>query len=396
MTPATPPSTPERPLSATRLAQYATVRGRCERYLRLALFPSEGATLMHRYGVTPEALSPLLAEAGSVFEHAAVAQLTTEATIIDLRHQSTQTYIDTIRSQPVGRALYYQATLTGRIGAVACEGIADVLDVVRRADQMLDITVIDIKASRRTSVSFCLQVALYARLLKEALAHAAVPVASVHGAILAHGEAGAPAALEPFDLALFEDDVERLLLTPDADVLHVLHRPLAIADAHLSAKCDGCPYNALCFIDAAERNDLSVVPLLTATEKRALQRAGLTHVRQLATLMDYGPRAMVPAPGREGDIARLRTHWPLGGRLPVLVQRARAALQRDDPSIEAKPFLLGSGFGSLPDPQRYPDLVKVFLDAQHDYIEDRVVSPQKSVAESPSVAGCHEGGKRAY
>jgi hypothetical protein len=25
-----------------------------------------------------------------------------------------------------------------------------------------------------------------------------------------------------------------------------------------------------------------------------------------------------------------------------------------------------------------------------------IVSPQKSVAESPSVAGCHEGGKRAY
>ena len=47
-------------------------------------------------------------------------------------------------------------------------------------------------------------------------------------------------------------------------------------------------------------------------------------------------------------------------------------MQRDDPSIEAKPFFLGSGFGSLPDPQRYPDLVKVFLDAQHDYIEDRV------------------------
>ena len=46
----------------------------------------------------------------------------------------------------------------------------------------------------------------------------------------------------------------------------------------------------------------------------------------------------------------------------MLVQRARAAVQRDDPGIEAKPFLLGSGFGSLPDPQRYPDLVKVFID----------------------------------
>ena len=40
------PSPPERPLSATRLAQYATARGRCERYLRLALFPSEGEALM--------------------------------------------------------------------------------------------------------------------------------------------------------------------------------------------------------------------------------------------------------------------------------------------------------------------------------------------------------------
>jgi PD-(D/E)XK nuclease superfamily len=372
MTPPTPPSTPERSLSATRLPQYVTVRGRCERYLRLALFPSEGQAQMHRYGVTPEALSPLLAEAGSVFEHAAVAKLAAEATVINLRHQSAQACIDTIRRQPVGRSLYSQTTLTGQIGAVDCEGIADVLDVVRRADQALDITVIDIKASRRTSVSFCLQVAFYARLLQDALARAEVPIASMRGAIVARAEEGAAAVLEPFDLTLFADDIECLLATPDADVLRMLHRPFAVANYHLSAKCDGCPYNALCFIDAAECHDLSVIPLLTATEKRALQREGLTDVRQLATLMDYGPRAMVPASGRESDIARLSTRWPLGGRLPMLVQRARAAVQRDDHGIEAKPFLLGSGFGSLPDPQRYPDLVKVLIDAQHDYIEDRV------------------------
>ncbi|MGE3541190.1 MAG: AAA domain-containing protein [Candidatus Tectimicrobiota bacterium] len=372
MTSSTPPHMPERPLSATRLAHYATVRGRCERYLRLALFPSEGQALMQRYGVRPEVLSPLLAEAGSVFEHAAVAQLAAEATVIDLRHQHAQTCIDTIRSQPVGRVLYAQATLAGRVGAVDCEGIADVLDVVRRPDQGLEIMVIDIKASRRNSVSFCLQIALYARLLADALARVAAPVASRRGAILARGEAGAPAALEPFDLALFEDDIARLLATSDSDVQRVLHRPLAVTDYHLSAKCDGCPYNALCFIDTAERDDLSLVPLLTATDKRALQRAGVTHVRQLATLMDYGPRAMVPALGREQDLARLSTHWPLGGRLPALVQRARAAVQHADAKLEAKPFLLGSGFGSLPDPQRYPDLVKVFIDAQHDYIADRV------------------------
>src|SRR5262245_56457790 len=109
MKPAAAPSCPERPLTATRLAQYATVRGRCERYLRLALFPSEGQALMQRYGVTPEALSPLLADAGGVFEHDAVTQLAAEAPVIDVRNRSAQACIDTIRSQPVGRALYAQA-----------------------------------------------------------------------------------------------------------------------------------------------------------------------------------------------------------------------------------------------------------------------------------------------
>jgi len=244
-----------------------------------------------------------------------------------------------------------------------CEGIADVLDVVRRDDQTLDITVIDIKASRRNSVSFCLQIAFYARLLQNALARADVPVAYVRGAVVARQDELSAAALEPFDLALFEDEIERLIAAPESEVMRVLHRPFALADYHLSAKCDGCPYNAVCFIDSAERQDLSLIPLLTATEKRALQRAGLTQVRQLATLMHYEQRDMVPAPGRESDMARLSKRWPLGGRLPLLVQRARAALQNYDASIEVKPFILGSGFGSLPDTQRYPDLVKVFIDA---------------------------------
>ena len=94
MTTVPPPPPPERPLTATRLAQYVTVRGRCARSLRLALSPSEGHVLMRRSGVTPEALSPLLAEAGSVFVHAAVTQLATQAHVTDLRHRIAQQRID--------------------------------------------------------------------------------------------------------------------------------------------------------------------------------------------------------------------------------------------------------------------------------------------------------------
>ena len=62
-----------------------------------------------------------------------------------------------------------------------CKGITDVLDVVRHADQALDITVIDSTASCRTSVSCCMPGASHAWLLKDGVARAEVPVAPVRG-----------------------------------------------------------------------------------------------------------------------------------------------------------------------------------------------------------------------
>ena len=81
---------------------------------------------------------------------------------------------------------------------------------------------------------------------------------------------------------------------------------------------------------------------------------------------------MTPAAGREDDCARLAARWPLGRRLPVLAQRARAALRRLDRRVEAKPYLLTSDWGSLPDDAQYPNLVKVFVDAQRDHLRDRL------------------------
>ena len=50
----------------------------------------------------------------------------------------------------------------------------------------------------------------------------------------------------------------------------------------LSFKCDGCLYNEFCMKDAAEREDLSLLPYMTGVEKEALRRAGVT--------TDPGPR----------------------------------------------------------------------------------------------------------
>ncbi|HEX8353467.1 MAG TPA: hypothetical protein VF611_11235, partial [Pyrinomonadaceae bacterium] len=118
--------------------------------------------------------------------------------------------------------------------------------------------------------------------------------------------------------------------------------------------------------------DLSLVPLISISEKRALRAEGVDSARALASLMEYGGKEMRPAAGQEEAARRAASRWPLGGRLPLLVQRARAAVRRLDRSTEARGYLLGADYGSLPDPAEHPGLVRVFVDAQRDYIEDRL------------------------
>ncbi len=71
----------------------------------------------------------------------------------------------------------------------------------------------------------------------------------------------------------------------------------------------------------------------------------------------------------------LANRWPVGADVPVIVRRAKRALKRFDHDARAVHFLDGSGFGPLPSEEEHADLVKVCLDAQRDYIEDRLAVP---------------------
>ncbi|MDQ1591821.1 MAG: hypothetical protein QOG71_2448 [Pyrinomonadaceae bacterium] len=365
----------ERTLGAHRLAQYVS-RNRCERYLRLALFPSEAKQVAARYRVGFENLSPLLSESGQQFEREQVSELGARADVRNLQNTSAAAFVSALKSQAAGRrTFYYQARLEGRIGGCSCEGYPDLVEIERRTgveSDTVDVTVIDIKASRRETVGYRLQVAFYARLLGDALVEAGLKPASFKGAIAARDSELAPDEIERFDLSLYLDEIEQLVAAADSDVARATARSFADASYHLGAHCDGCPYNALCFIDTAEREDLSLVPALTATEKGALRSVGVRTARELSRLMDYGTGAMLPAPGMAADVERIGARWPLGSRLPVLAQRARAALRRFDRNVEAKRYLLGADWGSLPDERQYPNLIKVYVDAERDHLEDKV------------------------
>lgn len=374
----------ERPLTAQRLAQYVA-RGRCERHLRFAVFPSEAQALLSRYGLEIEPLSPLLSGAGQAFERERVEELQARAPVRDLSGETAEAFVAELRGQGEGRAFYYQPTMRGRIGAWDCEGRADLLEVVREGSTVR-ATVIDFKASARETVGFRLQVAFYARLLGETLKRTGLSARKIGGAVAARDSVWTEdGGWETFDLALYEDEIERLVSAQDSDLARAAAAGALGARFHLRAACDGCPYNALCFADTAERFDLSLVPLLSASEKRALQAAGIDSARELAGLLEYGAGgALVAAAGREDALRRASARWPLASRLPLLVQRARAALRRFDRRVEAKRFVNVSDYGSLPDTAQYPELVRVFIDAQRDYLKDklylvaaRVVGPRE-------------------
>ncbi|MBC7910970.1 MAG: PD-(D/E)XK nuclease family protein, partial [Pyrinomonadaceae bacterium] len=363
----------ERMLGAHRLAQYIA-RNRCERYLRLALFPSEAKSLKTRYGVGFETLSVLLSSEGQLFEREKLDELRAQAErVVDLTNKSQEEFLEALKQQPEGRVYYYQPSLEGHIGGWLCGGRADLIEATRDADGSFDCLVLDIKASPRETVGYRLQVAFYAVLLGELMRACGLNAAGLRGAIAARDSEFVPDKWNTFDLSLYVDEITRLVAAPDSDVARaVAATDFSGAAYHLGNHCDGCPYNALCFVETAEREDLSLVPHLTSTEKRALQAEGVSSVRELARLMTYHARGVEAAEDRVAEVARIGARWPLNSRLPILAQRAKAALARHDKSLEHRRALYGTSWGSLPDTNNYPDLVKVFVDAQRDHLQDRL------------------------
>ena len=371
---------PERSLTAQRVAQYIT-RNRCERFLHFALFPSAAKDLAARYEVGFESLPPTLFAEGTSFEQAKVDELRAAGErVVDLTNKPTEEFFSLLREQEVGRVIYYQPTLIGEIGDWRCEGRPDLVEAVRDEQGAFQFTVVDIKASARETVGYRLQVAFYAVLLGEVLRERGFDFAGIEGAIAARGTEMKAGEWPTFDLPLFIDEINALIVAPESDVRRVTRANFEEMRAHLGHHCDGCPYNTVCFVHAAECEDLSLIPTLTATQKQALQTHGIKTARDIAALIRYDGRRVEFAQDRAADVATLTEHWALGSALGLIAQRAHAALNRRDKSFTYRRTLYGSDWGTLPDTNLYPSLVKVFVDAGRDHVEDRLYSLAALVA----------------
>jgi hypothetical protein len=412
-------ATAPRPLSPTDISQFIRL-DQCERYLHLRLTErAEGNGFIRDYGVVPQSIPPILTRSGSRFEELVeqdVAQRYptthfTEAmrTAAGTSHDNAPV-IDRANNLEAGTVhVLFQPRLQATVAKWRIRGDIDILRLERCADGRLHCLIADMKSSTATKVEHRLQVALYHEMISTIFAEAGIPHAPIALAVLYRGPASSTLTPEheiPEEerkqredaartfgtthglLERIDDDaayigsVHDLVTGDDSTARRVLKAEIEDVPFHLTYKCDGCLYNEFCMKRSAETDDLSLLPHLTDQDKRALQRAGITTTQQIATLKTLRPRSdtrnqpdLVPAPGKEGITRHLAATWPVGQRLDELIHRAQSYTHwKNKEADKALSYIPNKGYGSLPysDAQQNPNLVRIYIDAQHDYLHDRI------------------------
>lgn len=391
-------------LSPTDISQFIRLE-QCERYLRLRLQERvSGPGALTKGGVSLQAIPPLLTRSGRLFEERIEREI---ASRIQTHHFSRPTRSSredneavlhfVSRLEPGETRVLFQPRLRVRLDGLVVTGDIDLLRLERDGQGGLEILIADIKSSNAVRVEHRLQVAFYHRMLERLLSDASIP-AGIRTSILYRGAPHEALACDPDDeaadrvfhltdasLELIADAESYLeavsdLVTGEASLTRrVMSTPFDRIPFHLSLKCDGCLYNEFCMRWCAERDDLSLLPHLSGAEKNVLLRAGVGTVRELAELKTLEKRdgetpTLSPAPEREPLARRLAVTWPVGPRLDELVLRARRYRKWKGDPLETLVSIPSKGHSTLPyrDATLNPNLVMVYVDAQHDYLQNRL------------------------
>lgn len=414
-------------LAPTALSQYVSLDN-CDRYLRFYLYKGETDQLVKRLSrqaelagtswVPVQPLSPLLAEVGERTEQGVVEGLQAQGyDVQDLGALGVEGALEILRRCDEQPRYLYQVPMRGTLGRWPFEGRADLIRVQRDpVSGALDALIIDVKASRKDKVQHRLQVAVYVRMLEQMLAEIGVKVGHFEGSIIRRqpdGQLQDPAQALTFELEPYLTTV-RFLTEGEASPLERVDAAPDFTRLHyyLGPKCDGCVFNPVCLTESAERQDLSLIPFLDSTDKRVLNQAGIFTLSDLAGLKQLvSPEVSAPepepqkedipayetaplskltqpentgkkkwrlktTPGKEELVEELSQRWPLAPRLDRLIQRAMRARRHFDKVTPARRYFLDRTprlmRSNLPDDTLYPDLIKIFLDAQVDYLEDRI------------------------
>ena len=401
-------------LTPTDVSQFVRLE-QCERYLRFRLAERAGQKFMEEYDVIPQRITPLLSLSGSTFEEGVEADLAKRyrsvqyAAKYSLDHNRPSNNAEVVaeakKLKPGQSVLLFQARLEAELHGWRLRGDVDLMRLERTPDSTLHVLIGDMKSTTEAKVEHRLQVAFYRLMLEHILKGGGIDHATIQTGILFRPPADPTPdeeeEIEPLREAAkavfgLKESLLEVVANPDAYLQSahglvlgkdfiarkVAQAPFEAIPYSLSFKCDGCLYNEFCMKWSAEREDLSLLPYMTGTDKEALRRVGVTTLHSLATLKDFAPATngkpsneLVPAPGREAQVKQIAATWPVGPRLDELVHRARSfrrSVRKD--GTQALSYIPGKGNSSLPvsKPDLNPNLVRIYLDAQQDYLVGRV------------------------
>jgi hypothetical protein len=198
------------------------------------------------------------------------------------------------------------------------------------------------------------------------------------------------------DQEAFLAEVDTLVLGQNSRAARIAEAEFDAVPFHLAPKCDHCYFNQFCLKWSAQHDDVSLVPHLSAAEKSALLRGGVTTVKELAGLKalpaadaENSSELQTP-PANRHKVQTLASTWPVGPRLDELIHRAKHYRRFRGDDIRKLNHIPSKGYGSLPycAPDHNPNLVRIYVEAHYDYLHDRIYALGARVvaAESGEVA----------
>ena len=415
-----------RAITPTDISQFIRL-DQCQRYLRLRLYErANGRDFMEEYGVAAQSIPPILTRSGADFEEQIARDIDQYFAIVEFSEAQRSANGNTTDNRAIAgiaRAIQpgevivcFQPRLQANLHGWRIRGDVDILQLERTSDDTLTILIADMKASTASKVEHRLQVAFYHEILTDILRAEEIPHDAIELAILYRGPAatddGAPdeddlleaqrdlafeffgtraGLLERIDgTAAYIGAVHDLVLGDRSTASRVIQTTFEELPFHLGYKCDGCLFNEFCMKQSAETDDLSLLPHISEQDKSVLRREGITTVRELATLKDLHKKGqvqidgevqentvLVPAAGNESLSRKLAATWPVGPHLDELIHRARRYrnwIKDPNDPIEALSYIPSKGYGSLPysDATQNPNLIRIYIDVQHDYLNDRL------------------------
>ncbi|MDW5562106.1 MAG: AAA domain-containing protein [Methanomassiliicoccus sp.] len=379
----------KRQVIVTDIGEYINQR-ECERSFKLRINKAEIARRFPFYGTVRSPLNPILATRGRKRESELRDALAGSMRFLNPGGDQEEvrmawtTLLQCLADLPAGTDCFArEVEIEGPVGEFSLFGRMDFL-ILRWEGGVPHLRIVECKASRRDKTYHRIQLSAYRTMVREILER--------DGLVLG-GQRHDDVVLESVVARIDEEtnEVQDALTMPSLDLdqemgdlrsLLAADGPLARIDATaldalsycLEAKCDACVHAPICLPESARQRRLELIGLDPASV-RSMRDAG---IHDLDALADLDPRSR--------EARRLRSTVGFSSDLDDLIGRAKARRstlvdrREGDWEVIAKRH---SGPGLLPSHDHNGlRLVRVFLDVEYDYIEDRLVGLAAHVTDS--------------